>query len=96
MNKDKPLICHGTAPPAAKKEVMFFPLFEKAKPAHRTPIVSRTIVRISNILIDGVFIVLQLVRNLGITNVCTKRYAVFHYFQKLRKRFRNRIFNLLQ
>src|SRR5690554_1594641 len=51
MNNDNPLICQGTAPPAAKKEVMFFPFFEKAIPEPRTPAVRRIIIKISKMLI---------------------------------------------
>src|SRR5690554_4278724 len=49
MNNDNPLICQGTAPPAAKKEVMFFPFFEKAIPDPRTPAVRSNIIGMSKI-----------------------------------------------
>ena len=32
MNNDKPLIVHGTEPPAAKKVFIFLPLFPNDKP----------------------------------------------------------------
>ena len=43
MNKDSPLIHHGTAPPPAKKVFMFFPAFANDMPAARTPRVKTTI-----------------------------------------------------
>src|SRR5690554_2610437 len=51
MNNDNPLICQGTAPPAAKKEVISFPFLEKAKPEIKTPPVRTIIIIMSKMLI---------------------------------------------
>jgi hypothetical protein len=47
MNNDNPLICQGTAPPAAKKEVISLPFLENAKPETKTPTVRITTIIMS-------------------------------------------------
>ena len=47
MKSERPLVCQGTAPPAAKKEVMFLPCLENAIPAESTPMVHKIIIIVS-------------------------------------------------
>ena len=51
INKDRPLIHQGSAPPAAKKDFMFFPDLEKLNPQIKTSRVKTIITPISILLI---------------------------------------------
>ena len=47
INKERPLIHHGTAPPAEKNDFMFLPLLAKDIPVMNTTTEKRTMVEVS-------------------------------------------------